>query len=278
MYELEELRADCSRCVAWCCVAPAFGRSADFAFDKPAGLPCKNLLADFRCSIHATLRADGMKGCTSFDCFGAGQKVTQQTLAGRSWRDDPAGASEMFAVFHAMRDLHEILWYLTVVRRTPLAAPLWSEIDETAEQLEELTRQPSGVLAALDTLSLNSHVTPLLDAVSDLVRAADGNDDNPAPGRDLSGRDLAGADLRGTPLRRARLRGAMLIAADLRGVDLSRADLLGAHLRDARLDDADLTDALFLNQLQLNGANGNSRTRVPWSLLRPGHWVDAAPE
>ena len=38
-----ELRADCSRCVGLCCVAPAFARSADFAVDKPAGTPCTNL-------------------------------------------------------------------------------------------------------------------------------------------------------------------------------------------------------------------------------------------
>ncbi|HEY6597232.1 MAG TPA: pentapeptide repeat-containing protein, partial [Asanoa sp.] len=35
-----ELRADCTRCVGLCCVAPAFSASADFAIDKPAGRPC----------------------------------------------------------------------------------------------------------------------------------------------------------------------------------------------------------------------------------------------
>ena len=37
-----ELRADCTRCFALCCVAPAFAASADFAIDKPAGQPCPN--------------------------------------------------------------------------------------------------------------------------------------------------------------------------------------------------------------------------------------------
>lgn len=273
MYELEALRPDCSRCAAWCCVAPAFGRSADFAFDKPADVPCRNLQDDFRCSIHTTLREVGMKGCTAFDCFGAGQTLTEFTLGGRNWRNEPASATEMFAAFHVMRDLHELLWYLSVARRTPQAASVWPEIDDLAGRIEELTRQPSGVLEGLDTLALNTHVTPLLDAVSDLVRATDERSGGDGAGRDLTGKDLLGADLRTETLRRARLRGAILIAADLRGVDLSRADLLGTHLRDTRLDDADLSEALFVTQMQLNGAKGNSRTRVPPWLLRPAHWT-----
>jgi uncharacterized protein YjbI with pentapeptide repeats len=268
MTEPTALRPDCAHCSAWCCVATAFSRSADFAFDRSAGVPCRNLLADFGCAIHSTLRADGMKGCTTFDCFGAGQKVTQLTLGGSSWRDDPAHAGDMFAVFRAMRDLHELLWYLAVARHAAAAAALWSEIDDVAGRIEAATRQPVGTLASLDTLALNAQVTPLLDAVSELVRGgATGS-----TGADLSRRDLAGADLRGSDLRRARLRGAILIAADLRGTDLRRADLLGADLRDARVDDADLSEALYVNQMQLNATHGNAATRMPWELLRPGHW------
>ena len=47
--ERAHLRADCSRCAGLCCVAPPFAASADFAFDKPAGQPCRHLRADFRC-------------------------------------------------------------------------------------------------------------------------------------------------------------------------------------------------------------------------------------
>lgn len=272
MSELETLRPDCTRCVAWCCTASAFSRSADFAFDKPMGVPCRNLLDDFSCGIHATLRKDGMTGCSSFDCFGAGQKVTQLTFGGRSWRDDPARAPAMFRVFRAMLDLHEILWYLALARQAPQASALWPEIDEAAHWIEELTRQPSETLESLDTLYLSSRVTPLLDAASDLVRAGGEKSLRAPAGQDLSGRDLAGADLRETQLAGARLRGAVLIAADLRGVDLAGADLLGANLRDARLDDADLSEALFTTQMQLNSAKGNVQTRLPWSLVRPGHW------
>ena len=57
-----ELRADCSRCFALCCVAPGFAKSADFAFTKAAGKPCRHLQPDFRCGTHASLRQQGFPG------------------------------------------------------------------------------------------------------------------------------------------------------------------------------------------------------------------------
>src|SRR5205823_14753122 len=107
------LRADCSRCVGLCCVAPAFAASADFAIDKRAGQPCPDLHADFRCGIHDRLRQGGFPGCAAYDCFGAGQHVTEVTFGGRDWRRTPGIAERMFAVFGVVRQLHELLWYLT---------------------------------------------------------------------------------------------------------------------------------------------------------------------
>ena len=87
-----ELHADCARCFGLCCVALPFARSADFAVDKPAGTPCTNLQEDFRCGIHGALRERGFAGCTVFDCFGAGQKVSQVTFGGQDWRRAPGTA------------------------------------------------------------------------------------------------------------------------------------------------------------------------------------------
>src|SRR5918994_4539018 len=92
-----ELRADCAACVGLCCVAPAFAKSSDFAIDKPAGKPCPNLRTDFRCAVHEHLEERGFKGCTVFDCFGAGQHLTQETFGGRDWRSAPEIAGAMFA-------------------------------------------------------------------------------------------------------------------------------------------------------------------------------------
>ncbi len=69
------LQADCENCFGLCCVALPFAASADFAIDKDAGKPCENLQSDFRCGIHNSLRQRGFRGCTVYDCFGAGQKV-----------------------------------------------------------------------------------------------------------------------------------------------------------------------------------------------------------
>src|SRR3954464_8991702 len=107
-----ELRADCSRCAGLCCVAPAFARSADFAIDKAAGDPCPNLDARFRCRIHDRLRPGGFPGCAAHDCFGAGQRVVQETFGGATWRDDRDLAAAMFEVFPTVRLLHQLLWYL----------------------------------------------------------------------------------------------------------------------------------------------------------------------
>ncbi len=85
----EELHADCAQCAALCCVAPGFSVSADFAINKAPGQPCPHLGPDFRCGIHERLRPDGFTGCAVFDCFGAGQQVTQVTFRGRDWRHDP---------------------------------------------------------------------------------------------------------------------------------------------------------------------------------------------
>jgi pentapeptide repeat protein len=256
------LRADCASCFGLCCVAPAFARSADFALDKPAGRPCPNLLVDFRCGIHETLRPQGFPGCTVFDCLGAGQKVAQVTYRGRSWRDAPETATEMFEVFAVMRQLHEILWYLTeAVGRAPSA-----EVSALLAEVDELTTVDATALVAVDVDALRQRVGPLLAGVSEQVRATTRGK------KDHRGADLAGARLRKAVLRGANLRGAYLIGADLRLADLRLADLLGADLRNADVSGADLRDVLFLTQFQLNAAQGDQATRFPDTLTRPTHW------
>ncbi len=59
------LQADCANCFALCCVALPFAKSTDFAVNKPAGTPCKNLREDFRCGIHTRLRDQGFQAAPS---------------------------------------------------------------------------------------------------------------------------------------------------------------------------------------------------------------------
>lgn len=257
-----ELTADCANCFALCCVALAFTRSADFAFNKGAGDPCRNLLDDFRCGVHPELRQVGMRGCTVFDCGGAGQKVSQHTYGGVSWREDPASQSEMFAVFPVMRELHELLWYLT--EAVEVAPALSGETRALLDATESMTLLPAGEILVLDAAAHHARVRDLLGRVSAAARVPAGGDHR--------GADLMGAKLRHARLDGASFRGAYLIGADLRGASLRRADLIGADLRDGRLAGADLSDALFVTQSQVNAATGDALTRLPRRLMRPSQW------
>ncbi|PPS68902.1 oxetanocin A resistance protein [Streptomyces sp. 46] len=267
--EQAELRGDCERCFGLCCVALPFAASADFAVDKAAGTPCRNLREDHRCGIHARLRQKGFTGCTVYDCFGAGQQVSQITFGGQDWRTGPPErARHMFDVFPVVRQLHELLWYLTEALTLPAARPVHAELREALGKTEELTGGTPEELVALDVAAHRQEVNVLLLRTSELARAG-------FKGRkkDRRGADLMGARLKGADLRGACLRGAYLIAADLTGADLRGADLIGTDLRDADLTDADLTGAFFLTQPQLNAARGSAGTRLPGSVTRPGHWT-----
>ena len=261
------LQSDCGSCFGLCCVALPFAASADFAINKDAGQPCPNLQADFRCGSHAQLRQQGFSGCTVFDCFGAGQKVSQVTFSGQDWRQAPHTARQMFDVFPVMRQLHELLWYLAEALTLPPARPIHGELRRALEKTEQLTSGSAQELTELDVAAHRGDVNALLLRTSELVRAK-------VAGRKKGrrGADLIGANLKAANLRGANLRGAFLIAADLKGADLRAADLIGADLRDADLSGADLTDTIFLTQSQLNAAKGDTATKLPSALNRPTHW------
>ncbi|MFI1561924.1 pentapeptide repeat-containing protein [Streptomyces sp. NPDC020490] len=263
------LRGDCGRCFGLCCVALPFAASADFAVDKEAGRPCSHLREDHRCGIHVRLRQEGFTGCTVYDCFGAGQKVSQVTFAGQDWRTGPREhARRMFEVFPVVRQLHELLWYLTEALTLPAARPVHDELRRMLDGTERLTRRGPEELAELDVAAHRREVDVLLLRTSELVRAG-----TRGRRKDRRGADLIGARLKGADLRGANLRGAYLIAADLTGADLRGADLIGADLRDTDLTDADLTGAFFLTQPQLDAARGGAGTRLPESVARPAHWT-----
>jgi hypothetical protein len=236
----QSLRADRSRCVGLCCVAPAFSVSADFAIDKPAGQSCPNPLADSRCGIHDDLRSRGFAGCVVFDCFGAGQQVTQVTFAGQDWRQGPATATSMFGAFTVMRQLHEVLWYLVEAKTLVPRGPLRTEIDRARERTKDIAGAGGDHLAAFDATTYRQEIGVLLGRISDTVRAAV--------------RDPA---------------------KDHRGADLRQADLLGADLRAADVRTANLSTSIFLTQPQLEAARGDATTAIPPVLTRPSHWSTA---
>ncbi|MFJ5991586.1 pentapeptide repeat-containing protein [Lentzea sp. NPDC092896] len=255
---MEELKGDCANCFGLCCVALPFAKSADFAATKDAGTPCRNLLADHRCGIHDQLRPKGYAGCTVYDCFGAGQRVSQTVFAGVDWR--VAEREKMFVVFPVVRQLHELLWYLAEAARL-------DPHDDLAAAFAEVERHtvaaPDEVLA-LDVAEIRAKVNVLLLRTSERLRSS---------AKSYRGADLIGARLRNKNLSSADFRGAYLIGADLTNSDLSRADMIGADLRGAELSGTDLSTCLFLTQPQVNAARGNAKTKLPDALSRPSHWT-----
>ncbi|HRD60478.1 MAG TPA: pentapeptide repeat-containing protein [Nocardioides sp.] len=240
-------------------MALPFRESHGFAFAKDGGEPCRHLDGGYGCSIHAALGESGMVGCTAYECFGAGQHVTQSVYGGTSWRDQPDHGEEMFAVFAVVQRLHEMLVLLDQAAELRPAP----DLDRLRERVAaHTTTRPAGILD-LDLDRLTVQVGESLRAVSRAVRG-----DGPS----YVGQDLLGRDLRGADLARADLRGALLIAADLRSAVLDRADLLGADLRDTLVAGADLSTVLFVTQPQLNAALGDATTLLPAGLRRPAAW------
>ncbi|MDT3425571.1 uncharacterized protein YjbI with pentapeptide repeats [Paenibacillus forsythiae] len=273
---IKDLSADCQRCFGLCCAALPYAKSADFAVDKAGGVPCPNLQQDFRCGIHRELRSKGFRGCAVYECFGAGQKVSQITYAGNDWREHPALAQEVFEVFPVMQQLHEMLCYLDEALGLEETLPIHKDLRKALEQTEALTCLNPRSILELDVPAHRAIVNSLLLQASERVRA----NASPGPHKNQKwrikiprGSDLIGVNLKGADLRGANLRGALLIAADLSDADLRAADLIGADFRDADISGADLTGSIFLTQAQVNSAKGDGETKLPPSLRIPDHWV-----
>ncbi|MWC29685.1 pentapeptide repeat-containing protein [Paenibacillus sp. MMS18-CY102] len=274
-YDTNTLQADCESCFGLCCVALDFAASSDFAIDKKAGQACPNLQANFRCGVHTTLRDRGFRGCTVYDCFGAGQHLSQYTSEGRDWRQFPETAQTIFGVFPIMRQLHELLWYLAEALGLPAASAIHAELQAALDETTRLTRLAPEAILQLNVAAHRAEVNILLLRTAELVRETAIRQHNLPPIRNKKigrGADLIGANLKGADLRSANLRGAYLIAADLRQADLRWADLIGADFRDADLRGANLEGSLFLTQFQVNAAKGDATTKLPPSLARPPYW------
>ncbi|MFX1759114.1 MULTISPECIES: pentapeptide repeat-containing protein [Rhodococcus] len=209
-----------------------------------------------------------------FDCFGAGQAVSQRLFAGVSRRDRPDTRYRMFSAFAVVKELHEMMWHLLEAQQRTYDPELADDARELVESLAVLTRRGVDELESLEIGEIRASVRPVLMEVSAEVRGSYFADDEGIDPDLVPGADLAGTDLRGHRLCGADLRNALLIGADLRGCDLAGADLLGADLRGARVEDADLSLALYLTGPQLAAAHGNRRTRVPTGIPVPRSRLD----
>ncbi|MGL4373201.1 MAG: pentapeptide repeat-containing protein, partial [Turicibacter sp.] len=225
---------------------------------------------------HDNLTNQGLKGCTTYDCFGAGQKVSQVTFNKKSWRENKGQAKAMFDVFLVMRQIHEMLWYLEESLKLKMIAPFYPEIELMLKETDCLTYLSVDALQKIDIPSHRFKVNQVLMKISECVRTESRRDQKNQTGRFKAfnrGADLVGKDLRKMDLVGANLRGAYLIAANLSGMDLSGADVIGADFRDANLSGANLSQTLFITQAQINCAKGDHKTKLPDTLLRPTQWI-----
>lgn len=273
--KINELRADCKKCFGLCCIALYFSASDGFPESKEAGKPCMNLQKDFTCSVHKNLRKSGLKGCTAYDCFGAGQKLAQVTYKGNDWRKSPEAAKKMFEAFLIMRQLHEMSWYLIQAYMLQTDKDIKEEINLLLKGTEDFTLMDADSILALDVDAHRNKVNIILKNTSDMVRnkVKIKNSAFKNSKKSTKSFDYFGADLRKVNLVGADLRGACLIAANLRGADLRGADLIGADLRDADLSGANLSNSIFLTQGQINTAKGDSHTKLPAMIECPAFWT-----
>ncbi|SET64263.1 Pentapeptide repeat-containing protein [Oceanobacillus limi] len=267
-----ELKSDCENCFGLCCVALPYGKSSDFPYNKDVGDPCRNLCSNNLCTIHEQLREKGFRGCVSYECFGAGQHVSQSIYKGKDWREESEHAEEMFAVFPLVQQLYEMLWYLQQTLTLKETLSIQNCLQKIYEETIELTIKKPEEILKIDITAHRSKVNALLIESSEMYRA---NWNNKGKKNGLKKKpDYLGANLKGLNLQGEDFRGKLMIAANLSQSDLRRTDFIGADLRDADLSGADLSEVLFITQSQINSAVGDVHTKIPSYLERPRHWIE----
>jgi len=172
------LQADCTRCCGLCCVAPAFDAEQGFGFDKPAHTACVNLRTDFRCAIHHQLRSQGFPACSTFDCYGAGQRVTQQLYGGRDWLAQPELAARMFEAYSRYRALHELMALLEAAA-AKAAPPERLQIQKMQQTIDALCDSGAAAGGTVRVAELRRSVLSRLRALLSAGAARPGSTANP---------------------------------------------------------------------------------------------------
>lgn len=261
---LESLKIHCERCSGLCCVALYCAKTEGFPADKEGGEPCRNLQPDFRCSIHAELSRKNMRGCLAYDCFGAGQKVTEKYGPGQDWKSSPENAAQIFSVFLTVFQLHQIQWYLCQAGELA-GEPLQGEIRRLIDLNEQMTAQSPAEILGLELEGYREKCNGVLKQVC----AVPGDKGASGHQKDFFGKNFKGGNLDGRDFSMGLLIGAKLDGCSLRGTNF-----LGADMRGVSIQNTDLRSALFLTQMQINGAKGNGGTQLPPNLTRPDFWPE----
>ena len=208
-----------------------------------------------------------LKGCMAFDCLGAGQKVTSDIYGGVSWKQRPEAASEIFQVFLAVWQLHQMVWYLAEAAAVIPAEKLAEDIDALITEYKNMTALPSDQILQIDIEEYRTRVNLILKKAGELTANSIAPGKNTVRRSDNMGKNFKKANLDGQDLSMS-----LLIAANLEGCSLFGTNFLGADMRDTNIRNADLSESLFLTQAQVNAAQGNENTKLPKTLCRQKSW------
>ena len=123
----------------------------------------------------------------AYDCFGAGQRVV--ALFGGSAR-----SAAMLSAYEVVRQLHELLWYMTDALSRAAAAPVHGALADARSEIDASIAGGPSSIGSTDPEAHRAAVAPLLRRASSLTRrrAADLANRDPT-GRDPTG-DLPGRD------------------------------------------------------------------------------------
>jgi hypothetical protein len=146
-------------------VVPAFYAVQGFGFDKPPHCACRHLTRENRCEIHPSLAERGFPGCVSFDCYGAGQRVTQD-LNGMSWRtSDESTVQTLFSTYSSCVPVHRLMAMLALAEANA-SPPFDTQLRLKREQLDELCRSEEAKTGSLDLATLKTDVMELVRAAT----------------------------------------------------------------------------------------------------------------
>lgn len=263
---LRELKIDCSKCSGLCCTALFFSKVDGFPENKVAGKACIKLKNNYYCKIHNELEKKNMKGCIGYDCFGAGQHVTQHIYIGKTWSDSPECAQEIFDVFIIIFQLYQIRYFLEESILIVSAKNLGDNIQKLINENKSICNDIPQNIINFDIECYRSKVNIILKQVSSSILKKFKNVDN-AKSIDFLGRSFKKKDMSGLDLSMK-----LLIATNFDSCIFEGTNFLGADTRDTNFSNADLREAVFLTQGQINSAKGNRNTKLPQYLDYPVTW------
>lgn len=263
---LYELKVDCKRCSGLCCTALFFSKMDGFPEDKVAGKPCIKLQRDYRCKIHHELEKRNMKGCIGYDCFGAGQHVTQFIYKGETWQSSKEQSTQIFDVFIKIFQLYQIRYFLEESMTIVSAKQLWSDIEKLLYENKILCELTPQEIINIDVDSYRNKVNKLLKKVCESISKCF-NHKNHKGSTDYLGRSFKDRNMSGVDLSMK-----LLIAANFDSCIFDGTVFLGADTRDTNFSNSDLREAVFLTQGQINAAKGNRNTKLPQYLDYPVTW------